>query len=143
VLDHYRSERLPIVGCSQGGDCALGLAITRPERVPALVLLCPGISGAPVPDDPVTDAAFERAERKGPDAVAEVALGLWGRAGRTPEVVEQLRSAARAWTSEGELRQPNPAVFDRLGEIAVPASLLVGDLDWVESNRETARRIPG
>jgi 3-oxoadipate enol-lactonase len=28
VLDHYGLARTPIVGCSQGGDCALGLAIT-------------------------------------------------------------------------------------------------------------------
>src|SRR4051794_2407489 len=33
VLDHVGLDRLPIVGCSQGGDCALGLAVTRPERV--------------------------------------------------------------------------------------------------------------
>jgi hypothetical protein len=44
-------------------------------------------------------------------------------------VVDQLRSAAAAWLSQGELQQPNPPAFDRLGEIAVPTSLLVGDLD--------------
>ena len=146
VLDHYGLERTALVGCSQGGDCALGLAITRPSRVSALVLLCPGISGYPVPQDPAVDAAFDEAEAAGRDAIADVALGLWAGAGRTPEVVEQLRSAAGAWLSQGELEQPNPAVFDRLGELAVPTSLLVGDLDrdWLlDSNRAAAHRIPG
>ena len=146
VLDHFGLERTALVGCSQGGDCALGLAVTHPSRVSALVLLCPGITGYDVPDDPAVDAAFEAAEPAGADAIAEVALGLWARAGRTPEVVEQLRSGARAWLAQGDLEQPNPAVFDRLGEVAVPTSLLVGDLDrdWlIESNRIAASRLPG
>src|ERR1700749_1050870 len=42
VLDHYRIERTAIVGCSQGGTSALGLALEQPDRVSALVLLCPG-----------------------------------------------------------------------------------------------------
>ncbi len=146
VLDHYRLDRVPIVGCSQGGDCALGLAVTAPARVSALVLLCPGISGFPVPAEPAVRAEFERAAADGADAVAEVGLRLWAAAGRTPEVVEQLRSAARAWLAAEDLEQPNPPVYDRLGEIRVPTSLLVGDADrpWLlESNREAARRIPG
>src|SRR5256714_13423878 len=102
VLDHYGLERTALVGCSQGGDCALGLAITRPSRVSALVLLCPGISGYPVPQDPAVDAPFHAAHAGRSDAIAEVALGLWAGAGRTPEVVEQLRSAAGAWPSPGE-----------------------------------------
>jgi 3-oxoadipate enol-lactonase len=37
-------------------------------------------------------------------------------------------------------------VFDRLGEIAVPSALLVGDLDqaWlIDCDRQAAARIPG
>jgi pimeloyl-ACP methyl ester carboxylesterase len=145
VLDHYAVERAALIGCSQGGDCALGLAITQPSRVSALVLLCPGISGYPVPINPAVVAELDKARPAGADAVADVALSLWGRAGRTPEAVAQLRSAARAWLSQGELEQPNPPVFNRLGEIAVPTSLLVGDLDldWlIDCNREAASRIP-
>jgi pimeloyl-ACP methyl ester carboxylesterase len=54
VLGHYDIERTAIVGCSQGGATALGLALEQPDRVPALVLLCPGIPGFPLaePDDP-------------------------------------------------------------------------------------------
>lgn len=146
VLDHFGVERAPIVGCSQGGDAALGLAITRPERVSALVLLCPGISGFPVPDDPATSAAYAEAQESGFDATVDVALSVWARAGRTPEVVEQLRSGVRAWLAEDGLEQPNPDVFDRLGEITVPTSLLVGDLDrdWIiDAARQAAERIPG
>lgn len=146
VLDHYGLGSVPIVGCSQGGGVACGLAVDHPERVSALVLLCPGIPGYEIDEDPDLAAEIEKAMAAGPDAMAELGLRLWARAGRTPEVVEQLRSAARAWISEDEYGQPDPPVFERLGEISVPSSLLIGDLDrdWIiKCGRLAAAAIPG
>jgi 3-oxoadipate enol-lactonase len=146
VLGHYGLDRVAVVGCSQGGDCALALAITQPSRVSALVLLCPGITGYDIPDDPAFHDRLEAASSAGPDAFADVILDFWGRAGRTDAVVEQARSAARAWIAGDGLEQSGPSVFDRLGEITVPAALLVGDLDmaWLrDCNRQAAQRIPG
>jgi 3-oxoadipate enol-lactonase len=145
VLDHVGVERAAIVGCSQGGDCAMGLAIAQPERVSALVLLCPGVSGYPWPEDPL-GPEFDQAAEEGVDAVTEFMIRVWGAAGRTPEAEEQFRSAARALLAQGEHLQPNPPIFDRLGEIAVPTSLLVGDADrpmLIECDRQIAARIPG
>ena len=145
VLDHFGIGRAALVGCSQGGDCAMGLAIAQPSRVSALVLLCPGVSGYPWPEEPLPEAEFERAAADGVEALAELGLRRWGAAGRTPEVMEQFRSAARAWLAQGELVQSNPPIFDRLGEIAVPTSLLVGDADLpmlIECDRQIAARIP-
>jgi 3-oxoadipate enol-lactonase len=89
VLGHFGVERAAVVGCSQGGS-ALGLALDQPERVSALVLLCPGIPGFPMDEDEEED--------------------------------------------------------DELGEIAVPAALMVGDADYpplIEADRQAAARIPG
>lgn len=144
VLDHYGLDRVAVVGCSQGGDCAIALAVTRPSRVSALVLLCPGITGFPMPDDPAFHDRLSAADD--PESVAGVILDFWGRAGRTPEVESQARSAAAAWIANEGLEERGPEVFDRLGEISVPASLLVGDLDmaWLlDCNRQAAHRIPG
>jgi pimeloyl-ACP methyl ester carboxylesterase len=146
VLDHLGIARTPIVGCSQGGTVGLGLALAEPERVEALVLLCPGISGYPASEEPAVDAAFEAAVKEGPEAIAELGLRLWAAAGATPDAVEQLRSASKAWLSSAPFQREDPAVFDRLGEIVVPTSLMVGDLDrpsLIVSNIETAARIPG
>ena len=44
------------------------------------------------------------------------------------------------------MEERDPPVFDRLGEISVPTSLLVGDADYpplIEVSRQAADRIPG
>ena len=150
VLGHYGVARAAFVGCSQGGGSALGLALEQPERVSALVLLCPGIPGFSYPEEDEDDeleAEYERAQAAGDvDALAGVMQQVWGAAGATPAVTEQLRSAARASLSAGDLELDDPPVFGRLGEISVPAALMVGDADYpplVESNRQAAARIPG
>ena len=71
---------------------------------------------------------------------------IWADAGPTPEVMEQLRSGARAELSSADMQQEDPPVYGRLGEISVPTSLLVGDADYpplVQANREAAARIRG
>jgi 3-oxoadipate enol-lactonase len=152
VLDHYDVARAAIVGCSQGGGSALGLAVEQPERVAAIVLLCPGIPGFPLPDDPDEppglEADYDRAVADGDvDALASVLQRIWGRAGATPEAMEQFRSAARAELQTGDLQHKDPPVFDRLGEISVPVSLLVGDADYppliAVNKAAAAARIPG
>ena len=62
------------------------------------------------------------------------------------EVAARCRSAARAEVSSGDMQQDDPPVYDRLGEISVPTSLLVGDADYpplIEANRQAAARIGG
>ena len=143
-------ERAAFVGCSQGGASTLGLALEQPGRVSALVLLCPGIPGFPYPEedeDEELEADYERARAAGNvEALAGVMQRIWGAAGATPAVMEQLRSAARATLVAEDLELRDPPVFDRLGEISVPTSLMVGDADYpplVAANRQAGARIPG
>jgi pimeloyl-ACP methyl ester carboxylesterase len=148
VLGYYGLDRVAMVGCSQGGGSALGLALEQPARVAALVLLCPGVPGYPWPEEPdELDAEHERALDAGDvDAVAGLMQRVWAGAGSTSAVMEQLRSAARAEISSRGMEQRDPPVFDRLGEISVPTSLLVGDADYaplIQANRQAAARIPG
>ncbi len=113
-----------------------------PAPVAAMVLLCPGIPGFAWPDEPddELEAEYGRAMQAGDvDALAGLVQRIWGAAGPTDAAMEQFRSAARAYLSSGDLMQEDPPVLDRLGEIKVPTSLLVGDLDYpplIESNRQ-------
>jgi 3-oxoadipate enol-lactonase len=148
VFNHYDLDCAAIVGCSQGGGSALGLALEQPARVSALVLLCPGVPGYPWPEEPDEDEAeYEHAlHARDVEAMAGLMQRVWAAAGPTPAVMEQLRSAARAEISSGDLQQRDPPVFDRLDKISVPTSLLVGDADYpplIEANRQAAARIPG
>jgi 3-oxoadipate enol-lactonase len=151
VLDHYGLDRVAVAGCSQGGGSALALAIEQPERVSALVLLCPGVPGFPRPYLPTDQEAAEyrRARSAGAshmDAMVAAKQRVWASAGPTPEVLEQLRSAARVDPRSADLQLPDPPVFDRLSLISVPTSLVVGTADFpplIESDREAAARIPG
>jgi 3-oxoadipate enol-lactonase len=148
VLGYYAIDRVAIVGCSQGGGCALGLALEQPARVIALVLLCPGVPGYPWPEEPdELEAEYEHALDAGDvDALAGLMQRVWAGAGPTPVVMEQLRSAARAEISSRDMEQRDPPVFGRLGEISVPTSLLVGDADYpplIQASRQAAARIPG
>jgi 3-oxoadipate enol-lactonase len=148
VLDYYGLDRAGMVGCSQGGGSALGLALEQPTRIAALALLCPGVPGYPWPQEPgELDAEFEHALDTGDvGALAGLMQRVWAGAGPTPAVIDQLRSAARAAISSRDMEQRDPPVFDRLGEISVPTSLLVGDADYpplIQANRQAAARIPG
>jgi pimeloyl-ACP methyl ester carboxylesterase len=155
VLDHYRLDRVAIVGCSQGGGTGLALAVERPERLSALVALCPAIPGHPWAQeageggDAGLEARWNQAIKDGDaDALAVIFAAIWaaGDGGLTDAVMEQLRSAARADIAIAGRQQDDPPVWDRLGEITVPSALVAGGADFAplaESNKQAAERIPG
>jgi len=152
VLDHYGLDRVPIVGCSQGGGSALGLAVEQPDRVAAIVLLCTGVPGFQYPESASEeseelDEEWDRAVAASDvDTLTSVMERAWRIRGDIPEAREQLRSAARAVLANGDFQEEDPGVFDQLSAITVPASLLVGDADYpptIEANKQVAARIPG
>jgi len=51
LLDYLELSEVWLVGSSVGGKLALDAALVAPERVSGLVLLAPGVSGAPAPDE--------------------------------------------------------------------------------------------
>lgn len=147
VLDHFGLHRVPLVGCSMGGGTATSLALADPDRVTALVLLCPGVAGYPWPDEPEVDAEYEALVEAGDvEGLALFGLREWAAAGADEAAVAQLRAAAPAWLTEEQYEREDPPVFDRLGELDTPSVLMVGDLDrptMITCNEEVAARIPG
>jgi pimeloyl-ACP methyl ester carboxylesterase len=147
VLDHLALRRVHLVGCSIGGNTAVGLALAQPERVTGLVLLCPGISGYPQPEEPELVAEYTALGEAGDiEGLVAVAAREWAAAGAGEAVLAQLRSAVPAWISEEEFQLDDEPIFDRLGQLTVPTVLMVGDLDrppLIASNEAAAARIPG
>jgi 3-oxoadipate enol-lactonase len=145
VLDSLGVGPAHLVGTSMGGGGALDLAVLHPEHVASLTLLCPGISGAEWPDDAETDAEFETA---GDDAEKMMALmaRLWAAAGHEPRVMDLVRRAVQAMPNGNEFEVEAPPTYDRLSEIAVPVTMVIGGRDYpglVATDHAAAALIPG
>jgi pimeloyl-ACP methyl ester carboxylesterase len=149
VLDAYDVESAVVVGCSMGGRTSIDLILTHPDRVSALVLIGPAVSGAPEPTyEPeilALDEEWEAAEERGDQAtVNRIETRVWLDGPTAPEgrVTGPARDLfldmnARALDADdpGE-RHEDAAAWDRLAEIGVPTLVLVGehDLRYIKEN---------
>ncbi|WP_433164296.1 alpha/beta fold hydrolase [Kribbella sp. CA-247076] len=130
VLDQLGLEQVVLVGCSLGGDTALRLAVDDPERVRALVLLCPLVSGFPYPDEPELDAEFEAlVEARDVDGLVQLGLRLSAGAGADEAAVAQLEAAVPAWLDQDDYLRKDPPVYDHLHEIQAPTVVMAGAKD--------------
>ena len=147
VLDRLGVARAVLAGHSGGGGTALSLALAQPERVAALVLLAPGVSGYPWPtDDPFMAEISAAARSKDVEAAVAIGLRTWARAGGGESVETQIRSAVAGMEQQAPFLDEDPACFDRLGELDVPATLVYGDLEYpmvAACCQAVAARIPG
>lgn len=147
VLEQLDLERVLLVGCSMGGSAALSFALAHPERVHGLVLLCPGVPGFPMPEEPELDAQYDvLAADRDVEGLVQFGLRHWAGAGADDAVVAQLRAAVPAWFAQDEYLKPDPPVYDRLGDIQAPSVVMVGDKDrpiLAAVAGATAARIPG
>ncbi|MER7246414.1 alpha/beta hydrolase [Kribbella sp. NPDC000426] len=147
VLEQLDLQRVILVGCSMGGGTALSFALTHPDRVHALVLLCPSVHGFPALDEPELNAQYdELIANRDVDGLVEFGLPVWAPTVTDDAVVAQLRAAAPAWFEQGMYLKAEPPVYDRLSEIHAPTTVMVGDKDRAISTASAgaaAARIPG
>ena len=145
VLDAVAQRRPAIlVGCSQGGRIAIDMALARPERVAALALVAPAISGAPASDPfpPAIQAWVDRVERaeaaNDVDAINLLEAHAWldgplapeGRvSGPTRTLFLAMNEIALRAEERGTRTEP-PSAWERLHEIGCPALVAWGDLDF-------------
>lgn len=141
VLDASNVDATIVVGSSIGGGTAIDLALAHPERVSALVLIAPAISGAPEPElDPLVaelDAEIDAAdEREDLDVVNQLEAHFWldgpGQAGRvtgsTRDLFLDMNGRALSATDPGEPTEV-PDAWSQLDRITVPILFLAGSLD--------------
>jgi 3-oxoadipate enol-lactonase len=148
LLDVLGVERASVVGVSVGGRIALELALVHPERVAALVLVGPGLSGWSWSEEMERIDEHEEAlvETGDVEALAELAVRVWfDGPHRSPEQVDaRLRERAKemnrrayavqvpAYTAAeqpGPSEQLDPPAIARLDEVRAPTLVVVPELD--------------
>jgi pimeloyl-ACP methyl ester carboxylesterase len=159
VLDAYDVPSAVVVACSMGGRAALDLTIEHPDRVRALALIAPAISGAPElqlePGLEGLEELFDQAEQdEDLEVLNQLEAQVWldgpfcpeGRVGGEPrELFLEMNRVALSAPDPGEQRQDTDA-WERAGEIAVPTLVMVGehDLAHMKANAaHLAETIPG
>jgi 3-oxoadipate enol-lactonase len=153
LLDHAEVDRAVLVGASMGGGLVIDYLLTHPDRVAAAVVVAAAVSGLPDNGDGVDSRFTElQATASGGDLVrfGEVALDIWAPLSSGPEVDARIRAQLldnrAAMIATFGLAQSRPPAYDRLGEIAVPMLVVVGDCDSREAERSAAalaQRVPG
>jgi 2-hydroxy-6-oxonona-2,4-dienedioate hydrolase len=162
MLTFLNVDKAYVVGCSMGGGAALDFTLAHPEMVDGLVLVGPGVSGAPFEDDDATKALEEEmiaAANAGDfDKANELEMREWvDGVGRTPDQVDPaFRAKASAMNralydhheemNAIEWQQADPPAYPRLESVAAPTLVIVGDRDLPGIQQAVdalAARIPG
>jgi pimeloyl-ACP methyl ester carboxylesterase len=152
VLDHLGCASATLVGCSQGGRIAIDFALLYPERVSALVLIAPAVSGAVSPTTYPPEVAerieeIDEAEADHDlDRINALEAWLWldgptsreGRVeGEARDLFLEMNGVTLHHPEIGEERKI-PAAYPRLGQLAMPVLVVWGDLDFEHIQRRSA-----
>lgn len=165
VLDALAADAGPagrvwLAGTSAGGGVALDAALTAPDRVAGLLLLAPGVSGAPVveldPDTARFDRLLDDASAAGDlTEVNRLETWLWldgpsqaeGRVGGAVRaLVLAMNEIALAHEDPERAGASGIDAWSRLADVAVPTIVAYGDLDvpfLVDRCHQMAELIPG
>jgi pimeloyl-ACP methyl ester carboxylesterase len=161
VLDELDEPNVWLLGNSIGGQLALDLALRAPARVAGLILLAPGVSGAP--EDPMdrntqllSDLIDQAYADEDPNEVNRLETWVWLDGPSSPEgrVGDPARALALAMNrvvianaSEQTELEVGPDVFawNRLSQISSPTTVACGTLDLagiIARSRTLAETLP-
>lgn len=161
LMDRLGMDQAVLVGSSAGGTSAIETATRFPERVRALILVSPAITGDVGPPDnlrPLLRAPQLRrigqrvVERLGSEITAERVGGAWHDPSRVTE--QDIANYRRPLDVDNWAvgyydlftAEDPPYLVEELRQLQVPTLLVVGGSDTVitvAENRETAEAIPG
>lgn len=162
ILDALKVEKAAIMGFSMGGYIAIDVALVYPDRVRALILVAPGLTGYKFESEPLkkNNELFNKAAQENDlKMLVEYFQRSWTDGpSRTPDQVnpavrEKVRQMSIAtleiWNDESREIRLEPPAIGRLAEIHVPTLAVVGDLDMpdileivglIEKNIKGARK---
>jgi pimeloyl-ACP methyl ester carboxylesterase len=157
LLDHVGWDRCRAVGISFGGMVAQEFAVTHPERVERLALVCtsPGGDFASYPLHELDGKSEEELLALGATLLDTRFTPEYLAEHETDRMIAEMVAARRANPSSGEVRRGEQAqldarsrldVIDRLGRITSPTLVASGRYDGiapVDNGEAIAARVPG
>jgi pimeloyl-ACP methyl ester carboxylesterase len=142
LCDNLQIEKTALLGLSMGGRISIDFAIAYPEKVWALVLAAPGVSGYNFDSKECGEfnkkymAAYQSGNFK---EMVEVFLQGWtdGPSRQSSEVDPKVREKTKQMALDHErhhgsgiqMGELDPPALNRLDEIKAPTLAIVGDLD--------------
>jgi 3-oxoadipate enol-lactonase len=124
-----------LIGCSSGSLLSLHCALDRPGLVSALVLVGPVVSGLDYTEHMLSRGGWWSGADTAPDAQLRYwsEVDPWLIAARNTEARKRVADLLAADPHNLEPkpleRSPKPAALPRLGDIAVPTLIIVGEHD--------------
>lgn len=159
VLDAAGAASAVVVGASRGGTFALDAALAHPDRVDGLVLVGSSPSGmtdegiVPTDSERELERAMDEAEAaEDVDALVRIEVQLWDLGpDRDSDEVDpgfleraiELNVDAAHWDFEGTAVPPTRPAIDRLGEVTVPALVVIGEHDVTDARVAAALLLAG
>jgi pimeloyl-ACP methyl ester carboxylesterase len=151
VLDALDLPAAHFVGLSHGAATSVDTALAAPARVRTLTLVAPGLSGYAWPPLPGVHRRIAAGERDDAYGLALEIARLWAPMSfddsdnPTDPAAMVVREQASVFMCE-EMEIDEPAATPRLGEIAAPTLVVLGDRDLAaveQIGRLLAGEIPG
>jgi pimeloyl-ACP methyl ester carboxylesterase len=161
VLDHLGVDQAVVVGCSNGAEAALQMAITAPERVSGLVLVGAAARGwepeGGWPEEPFWDEIVAALEAGDIEAVVDFETRLWlaGPTRSLEDIDVELVALCKEMDTipqdsererNGHVQTLEPPTNDQLDHIEAATLVMVGEHDLgvlLESAQYLARRLGG
>jgi 3-oxoadipate enol-lactonase len=144
VAEHFRADKIHLVGLSMGGRIARNVALRAPERLHSLVLISTNPGFDSLSPERVMNFVTERRTRT-PQTLHKL---LGSKAARTAyeellDSVKRIHEVSYQKTLEASVAQDRAAPIEK---ISVPTLVIAGAEDTVyppELARDMAKRIPG
>lgn len=160
LLDHLGMDRAALVGVSMGGGLVVDAALEFPDRVAAIVPICPslsGFNGSMSAAETALETQIEHAlTARDFAALPELETQLWGDGPGQPVgrmapgpralMLEMIADNYRLHPDEITTVSLKPPAAGRLGEIRCPTLVVLGEFDteWSASaGQAIAAGVPG
>lgn len=135
VVESVAEGPAVLVGCSYGSLLCVHCALDRPDLVSGLVLVSPVVSGLDFTEHMFTRGGLWSSDYAAPEAQARFwsEIDRWLVSGQNARARKHVADALAANLHNLEPkpleREPEPAALTRLGQVAVPTLIVVGEHD--------------